>query len=103
MADAVPFPCLALAGTDCAFTPTTATTDQYDGLSRQIKVTDSGGGYVQFQYPGNDVLQTIGPATTRPATEALKQNVRWAKRAHSDLAEDDETALWIGRLVGVGV
>ena len=28
--------------------------------------------------------------------------VRWAKRAHPDLPEDDETILWIARLVGVG-
>lgn len=29
--------------------------------------------------------------------------VRWAKRAHPDLPEDDERALWIARLVGVGL
>jgi hypothetical protein len=28
--------------------------------------------------------------------------VRWAKRAHPDLPEDDETVLRIARLVGVG-
>jgi hypothetical protein len=28
--------------------------------------------------------------------------MRWAKRAHSQLAEDDETVLWITRLIGVG-
>ena len=28
--------------------------------------------------------------------------VRWAKRAHPDLPEDDETVLWIARLIGVG-
>lgn len=28
--------------------------------------------------------------------------VRWAKRAHPDLSEDDRTTLWIARLVGVG-
>lgn len=28
--------------------------------------------------------------------------VRWAKRAHPNLPEDDETILWIARLVGVG-
>jgi len=28
--------------------------------------------------------------------------VRWAKRAYPDLPEDDETILWIARLVGVG-
>jgi hypothetical protein len=28
--------------------------------------------------------------------------VRWAKRAHPDLPEDDETILWIARLLGVG-
>jgi hypothetical protein len=28
--------------------------------------------------------------------------VRWAKRAHPDLPEDDGTILWIARLVGVG-
>ncbi len=28
--------------------------------------------------------------------------VRWAKRAHPDLPEDDETILWIARLMGVG-
>lgn len=29
--------------------------------------------------------------------------VRWAKRAHPDLAEDDERVLWIARLIGVGL
>jgi hypothetical protein len=29
--------------------------------------------------------------------------VRWAKRAHPDLPEDDETILWIARLIGVGI
>jgi hypothetical protein len=28
--------------------------------------------------------------------------VRWAKRAHPDLPEDDGTVLWIARLIGVG-
>lgn len=28
--------------------------------------------------------------------------VRWAKRAHPDLPEDDGTTLWIARLIGVG-
>jgi hypothetical protein len=28
--------------------------------------------------------------------------VRWAKRAHPDLPEDDGTILWIARLVGIG-
>lgn len=27
--------------------------------------------------------------------------VRWAKRAHPDLREDDKTVLWIARLLGV--
>ena len=29
--------------------------------------------------------------------------VRWAKRAHPDLVEDDERVLWIARLIGVGL
>ena len=29
--------------------------------------------------------------------------VRWAKRAHPDLPEDDERVLWIARLIGVGI
>jgi hypothetical protein len=29
--------------------------------------------------------------------------VRWAKRAHPDLVEDDERVLWIVRLIGVGL
>lgn len=29
--------------------------------------------------------------------------VRWAKRAHPDLPEDDERVLWIARLIGVGL
>ena len=29
--------------------------------------------------------------------------VRWAKRAHPDLPEDDERILWIARLIGVGL
>jgi len=28
--------------------------------------------------------------------------VRWAKRAHSQLEEDDQIILWIARLIGVG-
>ena len=28
--------------------------------------------------------------------------VRWAKRAHPDIPEDDRTILWIARLVGIG-
>jgi hypothetical protein len=29
--------------------------------------------------------------------------VRWAKRAHPDLPEDDERVLWIARFIGVGL
>lgn len=29
--------------------------------------------------------------------------VRWAKRAHPDLPEDDKRVLWIARLIGVGL
>ena len=29
--------------------------------------------------------------------------VQWAKRAHPELPEDDETILWIARLIGVGI
>ena len=29
--------------------------------------------------------------------------LRWAKRAHPDLPEDDERVLWIARLIGVGL
>ena len=29
--------------------------------------------------------------------------VHWAKRAHPELPEDDETILWIARLIGVGI
>jgi hypothetical protein len=28
--------------------------------------------------------------------------LRWAKRAHPGLAEDDRAALWVARLVGIG-
>ena len=28
--------------------------------------------------------------------------LRWAKRAHPDIPEDDRTILWIARLVGIG-
>ena len=28
--------------------------------------------------------------------------VRWARRAHPELSEDDQAALWIARLVGIG-
>jgi hypothetical protein len=28
--------------------------------------------------------------------------VRWAKRAHPDLREEDRKVLWIARLIGVG-
>jgi hypothetical protein len=29
-------------------------------------------------------------------------SVRWARRAHPQLAEDDQSVLWIARLVGIG-
>ena len=39
-----------------------------------------------------------------PAFAILRPDVlvRWAKRAHPELSEDDPTVLWLARLVGVG-
>jgi RHS repeat-associated protein len=47
-----------------------AITQTYDALDRPLVITDGGGGTVSFSYPGNDILQTIGPA---PAGENTKR------------------------------
>ena len=45
----------------------------YDALNRSTQVTDGGGGYTQYTYSYNDVLSTVGPQVTTPATENLKK------------------------------
>lgn len=69
-------PCVANAGKGCPGAATTTTT--YDGLSRPVQVTDGGSGYTSYNYApagsyNNDVLVTLGPATTVPATENTKR------------------------------
>lgn len=71
----VSVPCPTQAGNGCS-TPVTTTT--YDGLSRPLQVTDGGGGYTSYNYApagsyNNDVLVTLGPAPTVPATENTKR------------------------------
>ena len=50
------------AGQTDSLAPTTTTT--YDALSRPTETEDGGSGTLSFSYPGNDVLQKIGPAPT---------------------------------------
>lgn len=48
-------------------------TTTYDALSRKTQVADSGGGTKSYTYSQNDVLVTVGPQVTSPATENLKK------------------------------
>jgi RHS repeat-associated protein len=49
------------------------TTTTYDALNRPLQTSDSGGGYTSYSYIKNDVLVTVGPQVTIPATENLKR------------------------------
>lgn len=60
-------PCLAAAGSTCSSADTITV---YDALNRVKQRTDGGGGYVQYTYNQNDVLQVVG---TAPSGENLKQ------------------------------
>ena len=45
------------------------TTQTYDALSRPLVTTDAGGGTLTYSYSNNDVLQTVGPASTGENTK----------------------------------
>ena len=47
------------------------TTTGFDALNRPVQIQDGGGGYVQYSFGQNDVLQTLGPA---PSGENTKRN-----------------------------
>lgn len=65
----VTLPFSATAGGTNSSAPGTSI-PSYDGLSRPLSVTDSGGGSVSYSYVKNDVLQTLGPP---PGAEHTKQ------------------------------
>ncbi len=66
----VTLPCASTKGSGCS---TPATTSTHDALDRPLVETDGGGGTTTYSYLGRDVLVTIGPQVTQPATENLKQ------------------------------
>lgn len=65
--DRTTLPYAATAGATCSSCP--GTTTQYDTLGRPTLVQDSGGGTTTYQYIGNDVLETVGPAPSGENTK----------------------------------
>lgn len=60
-------PCVSTAYNGCLGANTSTT---FDALSRPTQVTDSGGGTLTYQYIGNDILETVGPAPSGENTKS---------------------------------